>query len=76
MGESEMKLPKIENMVLGTVVALIVLNIGGQVNRIINQQYNDDCDENYGVDNWRIEEITGTDECRFFIGQCWKCELI
>ena len=68
---------KITDFLLGMGVALIVLFIGYNITIQYFTHWTEFCNEKYGIDKWKVIEITGTEEAQkkypLYIGQVWKC---
>jgi len=37
------------------------------------QQMEHHCDATFGVNNWKLNETTGTGNNKYYIGQVWEC---
>ena len=54
------------------IISVIALSI---VDKFISEEhkFNARCNNEFGPDNWELIDITATEECQNFTGNCWRC---
>ncbi len=52
-----------------SVITLSILNIFISE----EQEFNMWCNNEFGHNNWTLIDITATEECQNFTGNCWHC---
>lgn len=60
-------------ILIGSIIGMLVIGIYVQID--IYKGATNFCDKKYGVDNWTLNDTTGTGLCKHYIGQCWVCVL-
>lgn len=57
-------------MILIIIFSIFVV---GTVQYKIYRDFKKVCDDKFGIDNWKLNEITGTGQYKSYIGQVWNC---
>jgi len=56
---------------ISVVIGMII--IGGYIQVQQYKQTEDYCNKKYGFNGWVLNETTGTDNNKYYIGQVWEC---